>query len=188
MRQASGRRFRALRIAGAALVVALVVWLVGGYFVVVHPQTEKPTKADAVVVLGSVHANHRLDVGFDLIAKGLAPNMVVSVGATDTKAMRSYACNRAIPNVTIFCFTPDPGTTRGEAEELQRLTVQHGWKKVIVVTSTYHVSRARYIFGRCFHGTIEMVAARHGIGFSTWAFQYLYQTGAYLKAFTESGC
>jgi uncharacterized SAM-binding protein YcdF (DUF218 family) len=172
------------------VVLALVlVWAVGGYFVVVHPKTNTPTHADAVIVLGSVHVNGRLQVGFDLIDKGLADNMVISVGATDTQAMRAYACSYKVPNVTITCFTPVPGTTRGEAEEVARLTQAHGWKKVIVVTSTYHVSRARFIFGRCFKGTIEMVKAdRGGIGVQTWAYQYLYQSLGYVKAFTESGC
>jgi uncharacterized SAM-binding protein YcdF (DUF218 family) len=172
----------------AAVLVLLVVWLVGGYFVVVHPKVEKPTHADAIVVLGSVHQNGRLVKGDELADSGLADNLVLSVGASDTKAMKTYACNRPIPHVKVYCFTPDPGTTRGEAEELHRLAAAHGWKKIIVVTSTYHVSRARYIFRRCFAGTIEMVPATKGISLADWAYQYLYQTGGYLRALTQSGC
>jgi hypothetical protein len=33
-----------------------------------------------------------------------------------------------------------------------------------------------------------MVPARHGISVWTWGYQYLYQTGAYVKAAFESGC
>jgi uncharacterized SAM-binding protein YcdF (DUF218 family) len=179
---------RPVRIGLISLLALLLVWLVGGYFVIVHPKVNRPTHADAIVVLGSVHANGRLTTGFDLANAGLADNMVISVGVTDTKAMKQYACNRNIPKVTIYCFTPDPGTTRGEAEQLRRLASAHGWKKIIVVTSTYHVSRARFVFRRCFAGTIEMVAARKGIGLAQWAYQYVYQSVGYIKAFTQSGC
>jgi uncharacterized SAM-binding protein YcdF (DUF218 family) len=151
-------------------------------------RSDNPEHADAIVVLGSVHHNGRLNIGFDLTTAGVADNLLLSVGASDVEAMNRYACNRVIPHVQITCFTPDPATTRGEAELLHRLAAEHGWRKVIVVTSTYHVSRARYIFDRCLNGSVEMVAARRGIGVRTWAYEYVYQTLGYLKAFTESGC
>ena len=172
----------------AAFVALVLVWLIGGWFVVVHPDTDRPTRADAVVVLGSVHVDGRLELGLQLVDEGLAPNLVLSVSAPDLPAMDTYACNRSTAAVTVTCFVPNPGTTRGEAEELRRLAQQHNWKTIIVVTSTYHVSRARYIFGRCFSGRIEMVAADRGIGPATWAYQYLYQSAGYVKAFLESGC
>ncbi|MCW2538305.1 MAG: hypothetical protein JWN95_30 [Frankiales bacterium] len=166
----------------------MLVWLVGGYFVVVHPKLNQPTHADAIVVLGSVHQNGRLPLGFELANGGLADNLVLSVGASDVAAMNRDSCHRSIAHVTITCFTPDPATTRGEAEMVRRLAAEHGWTKVIVITSTYHISRARYIVGRCFDGAVEMVAAKHGIGLRTWAYQYVYQSVGYLKAFTQSGC
>lgn len=71
---------------------------------------------------------------------------------------------------------------------MRDLARQHGWTSVGVVTSTYHVSRARIIFDRCLDGRLYVVAARHGISVFTWAYQYLYQTGAYVKAALQSDC
>jgi len=71
---------------------------------------------------------------------------------------------------------------------MRRLAQQHNWTSIVVVTSTYHVSRARMIFQRCFSGKLYMAAARRGIGPATWIYQYLYQTGAYIKAVLQSGC
>jgi uncharacterized SAM-binding protein YcdF (DUF218 family) len=173
----------------AAFVAVVLVWLIGGYFVIVSPKVNQPTHADAVVVLGSVHVNGRLQEGLELVNQGLADNLVLSVGPSDYQAMRGYACNGQDTDAKVICFTPDPSTTRGEAEEVHRLAEQNGWKKIIVVTSTFHVSRARYIFGRCFDGSIEMVGtSTGGISLGTWAYEYLYQTAGYLKAFAESGC
>jgi uncharacterized SAM-binding protein YcdF (DUF218 family) len=182
-----GRR-RALWISGAVIAALALIWLVGGYFVVVHPKLNHPTRADAVVVLGPPRVDGRFAKGVSLVKAGLAPNLVVSVGALDTKARHAQTCDGTISGVTIYCFIPDPATTRGEAEELRRLARQHGWTKLIVVTSTYHISRARFVFDRCFSTQIEMVSTGAKIGFTTWAYQYLYQSVGYLKAFTQSGC
>jgi uncharacterized SAM-binding protein YcdF (DUF218 family) len=59
---------------------------------------------------------------------------------------------------------------------------------VVVVTSTYHVSRARLIFDRCLDGRLYLVAARRHISLGTWAYQYLYQTGGYVKAALQPDC
>lgn len=182
------RRARWLRIGAGLALASVLIWLVGGYFVVVRPLRDQPTHADAVIVLGPVHEDHRYKTGVALVSAGLAPNLVVSIGKTDTRTAIADDCDRTIPGVAIHCFVPDPGTTRGEAEELRRLVAEHHWTKVIVVTSTYHISRARFIFRRCFAGTIEMVSTGAHIGLGRWAYQYLYQTVGYLKAFTQSGC
>jgi len=39
---------------------------------------------------------------------------------------------------------PHPTTTRGEAEEIGSLARAHHWSSVLVVTSKYHISRARH--------------------------------------------
>lgn len=77
---------------------------------------------------------------------------------------------------------------RSEAEHVRDQARQHGWTSFVVVTSTYHVSRARMIFDRCLDGSLYMVAARRGISMFTRAHQYLYQTGAYVKAVLQPGC
>ena len=33
---------------------------------------------------------------------------------------------------------------------MKKIAARHGWNSLLVVTSTYHIYRARLLFGRCF--------------------------------------
>jgi uncharacterized SAM-binding protein YcdF (DUF218 family) len=41
-----------------------------------------------------------------------------------------------------------------------RLATERRWKRVLIVTSTYHVVRAGILFKRCYTGHIGVVGAR----------------------------
>jgi uncharacterized SAM-binding protein YcdF (DUF218 family) len=81
-----------------------------------------------------------------------------------------------------MCFQPSPKTTLGEARAIRDEAREHAWKTIIIVTSSYHVSRARMIFGRCFPGKILMTSPPVAHSFLEIAYQYVYQTVAYIKA------
>ncbi|MGX7677318.1 YdcF family protein [Jatrophihabitans sp. DSM 45814] len=165
----------------------LVVWLVGGYFVIVNPKTNRLSSVDAILVLGSPDRNGRQTEGLELLDAGRADTLIESVGSNYQRSLKSI-CSAGVTGKQVVCFLPEPATTQGEAREIAALSKQHGWTRIIVVTSTYHVSRARMIVERCFDGKVEMAAARKGISLGDWAYQYVYQTGAYLKAFLKPGC
>jgi uncharacterized SAM-binding protein YcdF (DUF218 family) len=167
---------------------ALIVgWLVAGYVVIADPTVNHPRHADAVVVLGPPDSNGRVDTALSLIRQHVATNLVISV-ASDRQWEAKPLCTAHQDGFNVTCFRPHPATTRGEAEHLRDLARQRGWTSVVVVTSTYHVSRARMIFDRCLDGSLYFVAARRDISPVTWAYQYLYQTGAYVKAALQQGC
>jgi uncharacterized SAM-binding protein YcdF (DUF218 family) len=174
--------------AGIAIGLAafLCVWLLGGYFIVVHPAHDRPTKADAIVVLGPPKAQNRFAQALQLAEQGYASNLVVSVNLSvpDIKRM----CANPPDGLHMFCFNPSPATTRGEAREIKALAEANGWHRVIVMTSAYHISRARMIVQRCYSGDLEMVEARGHISPRQWAYQYLYQTAGYTKAFLLPRC
>ncbi|MGW5316063.1 YdcF family protein [Nocardia thailandica] len=157
-----------------------------GDAVFVYPQTDPPTPADAVVVLGGT-PYERFDIGLDLAEHGYAPRLVISrsTGLDDPVMDRYCAGEFRFP---VECFVPDPWTTRGEAREIGRLAARYGWQHIIVVTFTPHVSRARYIVGRCFGGRITMVASPSPSGAEFWSWMYVRQSAGYLRAFTERGC
>jgi uncharacterized SAM-binding protein YcdF (DUF218 family) len=183
-----GRPSRWWQWAALAVGALLVAWLVVGYLVIADPTVNHPPRhADAVVVLGPPHNNGRVDTALSLIRQHVAANLVVSV-TSDWQRRTTPLCTAPQDGFSVTCFTPHPATTRGEAEHVRDLARQHGWTSVVVVTSTYHVSRARMIFDRCFDGSLYMVAARRGISVFAWAHQYLYQTGAYVKAVLQPGC
>lgn len=121
----------------------------------VWPETDAPPRrSDAVVVL-SGGRGHRLAEGRRLIAQGVSDTLVISdVDDGWAEANRLCDSGRAI------CFTPDPYSTQGEARWIAQEATERGWESVVVVTSTYHVRRARVIVERCFDGDLAVVGAR----------------------------
>lgn len=125
-----------------AALVALGAWTF--YFV----GTSHPKRADAIVVLSG--DLRRVPTAVQLFHEHVAPNLLVSLyDATPS------VCGR--PHVT--CFRAHPFNTRGEAETASRLLRKHGWTSVIVVSSRYHLRRARLLFDRCTNASIQIVPA-----------------------------
>ena len=182
-----GRPSRWWHCVALAIGVLLVVWLVVGYLAIVDPTVNHAHRhADAVVVLGPPQNNGRVETALSLIRQHVAASLVVSV-PSDRQRRTVPLCTAPQDGFSVTCFQPHPATTRGEAELVRDLARQHGWTSVVIVTSTYHVSRARMICDRCLDGRLYLVAARR-ISMLTWAYQYLYQTGAYVKAVLQPGC
>ncbi|MCU1642661.1 MAG: YdcF family protein [Nocardia sp.] len=174
----------------AAAVATALALLVGigfaGVPIYIHPQVDPLRPADAIVVLGGT-AYARFDMGVALARQGLAPQLLISrsTGVND-RQMDRY-CNGHYA-FTVSCFVPDPWTTQGEAREIRRRAQAQGWKHIIVVTYTPHVSRARYIVERCFPGEITMVASPSDSGVTFWAWMYVRQSAGYVRAFLQRGC
>ncbi|CAM4124328.1 YdcF family protein [Nocardia ninae] len=170
---------------GALLALVLLIGL-AGLPVYVHPQTDPLRKADAIVVLGGT-AYERFDLGIDLAQRGYAPTLLISRSTgLDDHEMDRYCAGRF--DFTVSCFVPDPWTTEGEAHEIRRRAEQFGWRHLIVVTYTPHVSRARYIVAKCFDGELTMVASPSPSGLRFWTWMYLRQSAGYLRAFLSPEC
>jgi uncharacterized SAM-binding protein YcdF (DUF218 family) len=140
----------------------VAAWLAACIFLFVSPHEDSPpAHADAVVVLSGAR-NVRLDPALALIRRGIAPVLAISGAHQDTKwhkARRLCAAGR-FDGARVVCFTPRPFSTRGEARAVARLARAAGWQRVVVVTSVFHVTRARLLFRRCYHGHLWVVGAR----------------------------
>jgi uncharacterized SAM-binding protein YcdF (DUF218 family) len=176
-----------LRRLAAAVLVLLLVWLAACYLVVIRPRVNRPVPSDAILVLGSPTVDGRLEEGLRLADAGYADTLVISIGWAKGR-QRIAACDDDDPRYRVICFQPDPTTTRGEAEEFGRLARERHWSSVLVVTSVYHVSRARLIVDRCMPGTVRMVATPARPSPRGWAYQFLYQTGGFAKALLHRSC
>jgi uncharacterized SAM-binding protein YcdF (DUF218 family) len=168
----------------------LGAWLVACAFLFVWPRTDPvPRKADAVVVL-SGGRDSRLDPALALVRRGIAPLLVISSPAEDRKWRTAQRLCKAGPETTTFrvlCFEAVPFSTRGEARAIARLAKAHGWTRVVVVTSTYHVTRAHMLIRRCYSGELSMV----GAGSPWWRLpeEWASETGKLLVQLTvERGC
>jgi uncharacterized SAM-binding protein YcdF (DUF218 family) len=170
----------------AGLVVA---WLIACAVLFVWPRASgAPARADAVVVL-SGDRNVRLDPGIALVERGVAPVLAISGAGADPgwhKARRLCRQGR-VARAKVICFEPNPFSTRGEARAIGRLARRFGWTNVVVVTSTFHVTRARMLFHRCYPGRLWMVGAT-----SLWWMlpeEWAFETGKLAVQLTaERGC
>ncbi len=141
--------------------VLVAAWLVACAFLFVWPKTDKPGRADAVVVL-SGGGDRRLDPALALVRRGVAPLLVISSPALDPKWLKAKRLCRhpAQPGFRVLCFEAVPYNTQGESRAIARLARVHGWTRVVVVTSTFHVTRARMLITRCYRGGLAMVGTR----------------------------
>jgi uncharacterized SAM-binding protein YcdF (DUF218 family) len=122
--------------AWAAVVARFVLW----------PVQDSPRRADAVVVLAGDHL--RLGKALELMTRHVAPTLVISDGLAPGWRQANRLCHGAA-RFRVVCFRPVPYSTRGEARAVAGMAAARGWRSVLVVTSTYHVTRARLLFDRC---------------------------------------
>jgi uncharacterized SAM-binding protein YcdF (DUF218 family) len=132
----------------AAYVIAAVL-----LFVVRHD--DRPVRANAVVVLSG--SKQRLPLGEKLMREHFAPVLVVS-RSTKPSRLETAACSGRLP-YKVICFSAQPYSTRGEARAIGQLARRHRWRSIDVVTSHFHVFRARLVIRRCYHGEVHMVGA-----------------------------
>ena len=122
-----------------------------------------PAHADAVVVLSG--NKQRLPPALALIRRGVAPVLALStVQRTPHWPQAEALCRaRRYRAAKVVCFTARPFSTRGEAETVARLARARDWRSLVVVTSTFHITRAHLLFRRCFHGRLDVLGSP-----STW--------------------
>ncbi len=129
-------------LAAAALLAAVVIW----------PPSREPARADAVVLLSGDGA--RLPKALALMERQVAPSLVF-VGQPDTIEVMDIC--RVPQPFEVVCLRPDPDTTQTEAQATGRLATERRWRSIVVVTSRFHLVRARMLFRRCFDGVVDAV-------------------------------
>jgi uncharacterized SAM-binding protein YcdF (DUF218 family) len=165
--------------AAAALAIASVVLFL-------WPPSDDPQRADALVILGPGRNGERLNKGLELLEQGVAPVVVVSHSRRPAHwPLEQTLCARARSR----CFRADPFTTRGEAREVARLVEANDWGSIVVVTSSYHVVRARLLYGRCLGGRVSVVGAEPGTPLSGLVRSIVHEWGGLAYALTFArGC
>jgi uncharacterized SAM-binding protein YcdF (DUF218 family) len=144
---------------GLLLLLGLVLgWAIASAVLFVWPPRHTLPHADAAVVLAGGRGP-RLQRGLDLVRQGVAPVLVVSDGWSPTWPEANRLCAGRSTPVPVICFHPVPYRTYGEARAFEKLATERGWKSVVLVSSRYHLLRARMLFGRCYDGDIGTTAS-----------------------------
>ena len=143
MRSRWARLLSGPRLVGGA--AAGLCALAYGYWVANAPSETRPS-GDVIVA----HAGQggRLLRAMELADDGAAPVLVIMFGETVYQGYARDLCGQVEP-YEVLCPTPSSSSTRGEAEALADLVDERRWRRVIVVTSDYHLRRAAHLDRRC---------------------------------------
>jgi uncharacterized SAM-binding protein YcdF (DUF218 family) len=168
-RQRGGIFFRLLVLIFLAFFV-FVVYLVrhpllrmaGRFWIVNDP----PAASDVIVMLGDDNYNgDRATRAAELFKAGWAPRVVAS-----GRYLRPYASiaeleqhdlvDRGVPASAIVPLAHHAADTKEEAAAIGKFVSAQGWRRILLVTSSYHTRRSRYIFARTLpSGTVLRVVA-----------------------------
>ena len=154
--------------------VALGSWLF--YFV----GTDHPHRADVIVVLAG--DPRRATTGVRLLHEDVAPVLELSL---ERNADAKVAALCDLPRVS--CFHASTDSTRGEARTFARLARRHDWHSIVIVSSRFHLRRARMLFRRCTNAHLQIVPAHTSL--LEYTRNLPFETGKLLVQLTvERGC
>ncbi|MFL6447749.1 MAG: YdcF family protein [Bryobacteraceae bacterium] len=123
-------------------------------------------------------AEDRFDKALSLYVAGKAPLLVFSGGPErfeggpdEGDMLRNEALRRGVPDTAIG-VTRRTWNTESEAGILCSLARERKWKRVLVVTSAYHMPRAMLLSGKCEAERVPVpVAYQTPAPHTTWAFR-----------------
>ena len=142
-------------------------------FMARHLLRSDPLKpADVIVVLGSTRLERTLEAG-TLFREGWAPRILLLRPRDEVRDSLRGRFGIQVPvlldiqesvlrqmNVPSAAIAESPRTqesTRGEAAATAEYARQKGYRRMIVVTSPYHASRAGALFDRAMKGSCEVI-------------------------------
>ncbi|BBB90725.1 hypothetical protein MAMMFC1_01386 [Methylomusa anaerophila] len=117
---------------------------------------EQPRPADVIIILSGDHGA-RTEKGVELWRQGYAPYVMVSGGniyhtTNIAELMAAHASELGVPKQSIVIEARAMSTFQN-AIYSKALMEQHGFRSAIVVSSNYHMQRARLIFRKVFAGS-----------------------------------
>ncbi len=131
----------------------------GNYWI----KSDAPANADAIVILSDDNFNaDRATRAADLYHDGWAPRVVGS-----GRRLRPYISiadlmqhdleSRGVPKQAVIPFAHDATNTLEELRGIRAFVQQHGWKRIMIVTSNYHTRRTRYLCEHVFPADVHVL-------------------------------
>lgn len=88
----------------------------------------------------------------------------------------------------VICGTPAVANTAGEAAFAAAIAHREGFDTLVVVTSSYHSTRAVIELERCFDGRVEQRPARPDLSVATWAGRITHEGVWLFQSLFRVGC
>ncbi|MGK5110427.1 ElyC/SanA/YdcF family protein [Geodermatophilus sp. CPCC 205506] len=165
-----------------ALTLAAVVLT---HAILFPPVADDAASSEAVALLAGSPTD-RLPRALRLAEQGGGVLVVSAAGGAANAPARALC--RDPGDLEVYCFRPSPPDTRGEARAIGRLVEEHGWSRITVVTSTYHLARAGLLVRRCTDAEVVMAEAEPSIPVGTWARQLLHEMAGFVEATLHRSC
>lgn len=125
-----------------------------GRFLVVQDPLDR---ADVIVVLAGELRDERVRQAAELYHQGYASRLLLSgseemAGISVTEIQRSQAVAFGVPD-SVLLYETDSTSTHDQARNVRPILERLGARRAIVVTSSVHTRRTRYIFRKVFEGS-----------------------------------
>jgi uncharacterized SAM-binding protein YcdF (DUF218 family) len=138
--------------------IMLLLYLIGFIvFSVTLGSAAGQSRTDGIVVITG--GSGRIEHGVDLLGKGYAKRMLIS--GTDPSVTKADLVHRLGGKKRLVGCCVDLGSesvdTRSNAEEARRWLDKHHYKSFRLVTSDWHMRRARYEFRRVMRDKYRLV-------------------------------
>jgi uncharacterized SAM-binding protein YcdF (DUF218 family) len=140
------------------LAVIVIAWALGfAWFALLLPQPYGNERTDAVVVLTG--AAGRIDRGLALIRRDQSERLFVSGVDRDVTRPEFAAFYKVEPDLMQCCITlgREAIDTRSNAVETSQWLTRNGLKSVRIITSDWHMRRARYELSRQIESGIRII-------------------------------
>jgi vancomycin permeability regulator SanA len=148
-----------LKIIKYILFTGITVCIITALAIIYDGLSDTIQQSDALIILGnkveltgqpSPRLVSRLEKGFELYQKKMAPLIIVSGGVgiegfDEAKIMRQYLVDKGIPSdaVLVDSYGVD---TFSSAKNIQKIVKEKNLKSVLVVSNYYHISRTVFAF------------------------------------------
>jgi len=141
------------------LVRAPLLRIAGNFWITPDP----PAASDVIVILSDDDFTaDRASRAAELYHAGWAPRILASGRplrpyASIAELMQKDLEARGVPDKAIIPFPHDASDTLVELTGIRGFARQHGWKRLMIVTSNYHTRRTRYLCRHIFPQSVKVL-------------------------------
>ena len=120
---------------------------------------------DAIIVLGAGItpkgnltrvAKSRMDKAIELYREGAAPKIIVT-GRKESAVMRRYAVRKGVNPASVLLESHALDTIGNAFFTRKMFLLPNNWQSIIIVTSIFHINRARLVFSKVLGKSYRML-------------------------------